>query len=366
MRILIVDTLYASFMASHYRERAGLADAPYETQWRSLMERFFGTGDAYSHHLKELGHEAHEFVVNCEPLQARWAAEHGVTLAPARYRGDRRGRERLVLAQAEAFAPDVCYVQNLEVLGDRTLDVLHRRALLVGQLSTEPPPDRRLRRYGLLVTPLPSLADALPRRGIPAHYMPLAFDTRVPARVGERPEPARWGAVFIGSLKPFRRWSSNRIVGAAAEAVPIDFWGYGERQWPRRSAVRRNYHGAAWGLDMYRVLRDSRIAVNRHGDVAGSEAANMRLFEATGMGTMLVTDKKKNLGDLFKEGTEVVAYTDAADLVEQVRHYLAAEDERAAIARAGRERTFRDHSYARRMAQLVEIIEPQLSSGSST
>lgn len=366
MRILIVDTLYAEFMASHYRERPGLANAPYDVQWRSLMERSFGTGDAYSHHLKGLGHEAHEFIVNCEPLQARWATEHDLRPATARYRGDRRGREQLVLAQAETYAPDVCYVQNLEVLSDKALGALGSRSLLVGQLSTEPPSLRRLRRYDLLVTPLPRLADALSRRGVPAAYMPLAFDTRVAERLGERTEPARWGAVFIGSLKRFRRWSSNRIVGTAAESAPIDFWGYGERQWPRRSAVRRNYHGTAWGLDMYQVLRDSRIAVNRHGDVAGTEAANMRLFEATGMGTLLVTDRKTNLGDLFSDGDEVVTYTDAAGLAHQIRHYLAEDDERAAIARAGRARTFRDHSYARRMAELTELIESHFGSGSST
>lgn len=366
MRILIVDTLYAAFVASHYGERPGLANASYDVQWRSLMERSFGTGDAYSHHLNSIGHEAHEFIVNCDPLQARWAAEHGVTPAPARYRGDRRGREQLILAQAEAFAPDVCYVQNLEVLSDTTLETLGSRSLLVGQLSTEPPSLRRLRRYDLLVTPLPSVADTLSKRGLAAAYMPLAFDTRVAELLGERTEPAQWGAVFIGSLKRFRRWSSNRIVGAAAESAPIDFWGYGERQWRRGSAVRRNYHGPAWGLDMYQVLRDSRVAVNRHGDVAGSEAANMRLFEATGMGTMLITDEKTNLGDLFTDGEEVVTYTDAAGLAERVRHYLAEEDERAAIARAGQTRTFRDHSYARRMAELAEILGPHLGSGSST
>jgi spore maturation protein CgeB len=305
--------------------------------------------------------------VNCDPLQARWAEEHGVATPHSRYRRDRRGRERLVLAQAEFFAPDVCFVQNLEVLSDRTLAELRSRALLVGQLSTEPPSLRRLQRYDLLVTPLPSLADALSRQGIATAYVPLAFDTRVVERLGEAAvDEALWGAVFIGSLRRFRRWSANRVVGAAAEAAPMDFWGYGQREWPRTSAVRRNYHGTAWGLDMYRVLRNSRVAVNRHGDVAGDEAANMRLFEATGMGTMLVTDRKRNLGDLFDEGAEVVTYGDADELAKLLRYYIGAEDERAAIARAVHARTLRDHSYTRRMAELTEIIESHLGSGSST
>ena len=78
MRIFIVDTHYPAFLESHYADRPGLADAPYDIQWRALMDRFFGTSDSYSHFLGELGHEAHEVVVNCEQLQRAWAREHGV------------------------------------------------------------------------------------------------------------------------------------------------------------------------------------------------------------------------------------------------------------------------------------------------
>ena len=39
-------------------------------------------------------------------------------------------------------------------------------------------------------------------------------------------------------------------------------------------------------------------------------ATNMRLFEATGCGAMLITDAKQNLGDLFSVGVEIVAYRD--------------------------------------------------------
>jgi spore maturation protein CgeB len=83
----------------------------------------------------------------------------------------------------------------------------------------------------------------------------------------------------------------------------------------------------------------------------------MRLYEATGVGTLLLTDEAKNLGELFEPGREVVTYADADDLAEKVRHYLAHEDERSAVARAGQERTLREHTYAERMRELVAILE---------
>jgi spore maturation protein CgeB len=292
-------------------------------------------------------------------LQARWAEENGVEIRPARFRGDRRGEEEVLLAQAEAFAPDVCYIQNLDELSARTLHRLGREAMLVGQLSTEPPKRRRLRGFDLLVTPMPFWVDRFRRQGIACEYMPLAFDTRAPEHLGPGHDEPSWDAVFVGSLKRFRRWSSNRVLGRAAARVRIDFWGYGAEQWSRSSPVRRHYHGNAWGLDMLRVLRDSRVAVNRHGDVSGDYASNMRLFEATGMGTLLITEAKRNLAELFVPGQEVVTYANEDELVDRIQHYLANEDERAAIAAAGRARTFEDHSYARRMGELAAIIESE-------
>ena len=78
MRVLIVDTYYPAFLKSHYSRSPELDAEPYAEQWRALMGTFFGVGDAYSHNLAALGHEAHEVVVNCAQLQSAWAREHGL------------------------------------------------------------------------------------------------------------------------------------------------------------------------------------------------------------------------------------------------------------------------------------------------
>ena len=56
---------------------------------------------------------------------------------------------------------------------------------------------------------------------------------------------------------------------------------------------------------MYGVLAHRR-SLNRHIDVAEDHANNMRLYEATGVGTLLLTDAKHILSDLFAIGEEVV------------------------------------------------------------
>jgi spore maturation protein CgeB len=96
--------------------------------------------------------------------------------------------------------------------------------------------------------------------------------------------------------------------------------------------------------------------VNCHIDLAGEYADNMRLFEAPGMGALLVTDWKVNLGEIYRVGDEVVAYRTPDECLELVEYYLTHEDERAAIARAGQARTLREHTYAHRAQELEKIM----------
>jgi spore maturation protein CgeB len=83
----------------------------------------------------------------------------------------------------------------------------------------------------------------------------------------------------------------------------------------------------------------------------------MRLYEATGVGTLLVTDRKDNLGDIFDVGKEVVAYGSREEAADLIHYYLAHPEEAEAIAKAGQMRTLRDHTYKKRMEELIPILD---------
>jgi hypothetical protein len=348
MRVLIVDTCYEPFLDSHYAA-PGPASRPYAEQWRALMDTFFGTADAYSHYLGELGHDAHEVVVNCVQLQEAWAREHGLA----------GSGEDVLLAQAEEFRPDVVYIQNLHVLSDAALDRFRSSGMFVaGQIASEAPPETRLRRYDLILTSFPHFVERFRRVGVASEYFRIGFDPRVLERLGT--VPLEHDVSFVGALNGIRHRRGNQAIARAARALPVDVWGYDLRGRPPWSPLRRRFHGPAWGIDMLRILAGSRIALNRHIGVAGQYANNMRLYETTGVGTFLLTDAKANLGDLFAVGEEVVAYRDADELVQQARRYLADDEARHAIAAAGQARTLRDHTDAVHKSELVKILDEHL------
>jgi spore maturation protein CgeB len=350
MRVLIVDTCYAAFLQAHYGRNPGLADRPYAEQWRSLMGTFFGTADAYSHNLRTLGHEAHEVVVDCVPLQAAWAREHDLAEV---------GPEETLLRQVEDFRPDVVYLQNLHVLSDATMAALRAGgAFVAGQIASEAPTDERLQMFDLLLTSFPHFVERFEAVGVPAEYFRIGFDPRVLEHLGD--PKRRHEVVFVGALNGIRHRRGNRVIARAARRLPVEFWGYDLRGWPPWSPIRRRYRGEAWGLEMFRILAASQVVLNRHIGAAGDYANNMRLYETTGVGSLLVTDAKRNLTDLFDPGSEVVAYRNAADLVAQVQRYLADEDARRETAAAGQRRTLRDHTYEVRMRELVAILQRHL------
>lgn len=85
---------------------------------------------------------------------------------------------------------------------------------------------------------------------------------------------------------------------------------------------------------------------------------NLRIFEALASGSMLLTDRLSagsGLSSLWREGRELITYTDAGDLVEHARHYLDHPAEAREIGRAGAT-WFKDHfDAARRRSAFLRL-----------
>jgi hypothetical protein len=190
--------------------------------------------------------------------------------------------------------------------------------------------------------------------GIDSEYFGIGFEPTLLDRLTKL--PSEYESVFVGGIADVHAQGTAVLEKVAAE-VELDTWGYGFESLPADSPLRKRFHGEAWGLEMYKIFRNAKIVINRHSSAAENFANNMRLYEATGVGAMLITDEKDNLDELFEVGSEVVPYRDADDLIGKIRYYLAHEDERLAIARAGQKHTLKDHTYLQRMKELEQIIE---------
>ena len=363
MKILILDSYYDNFLRTFYSHHPEVSKLKYKAHRALLMAQRFGTSDAYSYNLKKFEHEAQEIIANDERLQIKWARENGVKPLPLpRYLNyslkqtlGYDWRYKIIKAQVEHIKPDVLYIQEHNILSDAFIAKLKPLVkLIVGQVASPIPKQRTYKFYDLVLTSFPHFVERFRKRGIASEYFRLSFDERVLEEI--KSIDSKFNVTFVGGISKAHR-RGYELIKEISEHLPIELFGYGKETLDKASSTYQHHHGEVWGLDMYRTLAQSRITLNRHIDVAENYANNMRLYEATGMGACLVTDWKENLHTLFEPEKEVVTYRSADELVGKVKYLLANDKERAKIAKAGQERTLKEHNYHNRMRELLEILD---------
>jgi hypothetical protein len=89
----------------------------------------------------------------------------------------------------------------------------------------------------------------------------------------------------------------------------------------------------------------TKIGIDLHFSDSPMETGNMRMYEVPAHGLMLLCDKGglKAHEQIFQPDKEAVYYDSVEDAIEKIEYYLAHDDERERIARAGFARVHRDY-----------------------
>ncbi len=359
MRILIVDTLYPDFLKSLSFDPNGT----YEGELQKVLDRKFGTADFYSRNLKALGWDAVDVIANHDELQTKWCDENN------QISGLRA--QNKVLAQIQQSKPDVIFVQDLSFFNTDLMEHIGSRCLIAGQLSCPWPGDERVKQFDILYSSFPHYVPRIEALGVRAIYNPLAFESSVldifdwrasvEMAKSDRLPPRIHDCVFIGGVGNPSHWKYGmEVLETVAREIPtFKWWGYGIETLPVDSMLRQKYQGSAFGLDMYSILLQSKIALCRHGEVAEGYTNAMRVYESTGCGALMLTEESKNIWDLFSVN-EVATYLTPAHAVEKIKYYLANEEERSYVAANGQARCLRDHTYAIRMKRVSDVLTEML------
>jgi hypothetical protein len=193
-------------------------------------------------------------------------------------------------------------------------------------------------RYDVVFCAQRAAACRLPR----GEWLPLACD---PSLSEPSAQHGPWDVAFVGTEGGLPR---KFVLQALRERYP-------------RSCI-----GPAPHTQLMSIYRQAKIGFNYsiHEDV------NMRIFEVLGSGSLLLTnalpdDDLTQLG--LHEGRHLVLYHRLADIMTRIDAFLAQEETRVRIARAGMEVAHQRHTYIRRLQQLFEVISSRLGvKGSKT
>jgi len=355
-RCVFLNTYYPAFLENHYSQNPSLLQKSYAEQKASLQSQSFGDSDFYSEGLKAAGCHAEDLILNCNPLLTAWARENN-------FNGQ---AWEIIIEQIKRLEADVLYIQDMHMMTREMMMALRQHTKIIAGQNASPMGQIPIDCYDLLFSSYPFFVKRFREHGIPTYLQPLAFDPRVLNNIkktnfAEKPIQCS----FIGGLSQHHTdrygWLEYQV-----KETPLEFWGYGAESLPADSLIKQRHRGEAWGNEMFARLAASKITLNKQAkitfgaDTVDSYATNMRLYEATGCGALLITEHKENLSELFEIGKEIVAFRSNDECAALIRYYLSNPNEAEAIAVAGQKRTLRDHTYQKRMQQTAEVLERHL------
>jgi len=272
-----------------------------------------------------------------------------------------RYRERCLEEMVARFRPDVLFMIRGNSVSAECLQRLKNRygiAHTVGWWVKDPRPnDRQL----LEDCRLYDHYFCIHRHGYsesdPIRYLPaLGLERRPPLPLEGAPAPARSReVVLVGG------WSKRRdaFVRALLD-LPLTIVGPG---WKKRKRLEvahwdKVLASQLWGKDVDDLYRSAKIVINvTSWDPAVLTGLNLRVCDVPALGAFLLTDDAPELEEFVTRGTEIATFSTPEELREKVLHYLAHEDEREVVARAGQRRAATGmETYAEKMARVLDAI----------
>jgi len=118
-----------------------------------------------------------------------------------------------------------------------------------------------------------------------------------------------------------------------------------------------NIQGAIPFADTFHVYKNTKINLNLQNENRFSTQVTSRTFEILGCGGFQLTMRTPAVERLFTHGRHLVMSASPAETVELVDYYLAHEEERRAIAAAGRAAVLAAHTYDKRAAYMLACLE---------
>ncbi len=183
----------------------------------------------------------------------------------------------------------------------------------------------------------------------PSTHHPVAADDRFKADLS-----------FLGNRLPDREARVEQFFLEPAARLPGRSFLIGGNGWetkPMPPNVRHIGHVYTRDHNAFNTSPLAVLNIARDSMATTGFSPATRVFEAAGAGACLITDAWVGLELFLQDGVEVLVARDGKDVTE---HVEALTPERAkAIGDAGRARILRDHTYARRGAQVDAILKEE-------
>jgi spore maturation protein CgeB len=403
-RFIKVTSFYKNFLESYYESNQDIVTLSYDDQYQHLMEQGYGYSNYFPLYLRQnYSISGTELIHNAWHMQNAWAAEHGLKLSG----------NKLLLEQLKKYKPEILFIQDSANFSAAFIQKIREEIpsikLLIGHCCAPYNSEsiEAFRHYDVILACSERFLEDFKKLNINSYLFPHAVESSLIENMRGNPDPVN-EIIFIGSLlyrTGFHKTRISYIEEILRNNLPLRIFGQLEadpfhtlkmkqaayltvkvlsalniksiyensslqkigqlEEMPRKnkysSSIQKSIRNiSVFGKEMLETIAAYSIGYNQHAEVAGDYAANVRMFEVCGAGTLLVTDHKKNIHTLFEPDSEILTYKSKEECVEKLRWAINNPIEARKIAMAGQQRAIRDHSVEKRVDLLHEIIQKEL------
>lgn len=385
MKVLMLWKYYPPYLTYFYDKNPAVIKLPFEEHREKILDDHFGWPCDLSRYMNQQGIPTEFIIANAENLQKKWAEENKFISY-----SEKGWEKEIAMEQIKYLQPDVLWIPSIfDYFGDfvkSALPYCKKAITWVGSPFIE---KIDVSGFSVLLTESPNTFRSIQKQFEQVIVTKPFFNSEILEKIGHIEK--KYDMTFVGGITPNHSKRAELLAYLIKNGIDLKVFGYYEQPrsgWQsallqaaghilkrrdvrsgldvlKHSFVQTDYQrnveiiksvhqGPIFGLDMYRTLAESRITLNVHIDVAGTHAGNIRMFEATGVGTCLLTEHSENINEIFKPGEEVLTYKSKEDLLQIVREMLTQNEKVEQIAKAGQKKTLQSHT----MERMFNDIQP--------
>ena len=356
MKIVLHAEYYEKYL-EHFYAHNNCDGLSYLEHLNKLLDDYFGSFVSYHRHFEKIGYQSNLIIANDFNLQNKWLVENGFN-----FKANSNTKHQVVLLQVQKINPDLFFMGSMfEYYGD----FLGKISLITKNIFTwiacPYPKNLNFSFVKCVISSHSKFIKKFKQQGIQGEVLAAAFDSDILNKLSF--ETNKSEVSFIGGLGTIHKERVDSLKSLIKKDISLDLYGYGLRK-PLislfKSPLEKIYKGELWGMEMYNKLACSNISLNFHIKEADGQSGNMRMYEATGCGSLLLTESTKDLNNLFEPYKEVVPYDSIPDLKEKINYYSKNKKEAQKIAKSGQKKCLEKHGYNFRIIEFDGLIKKHL------
>jgi spore maturation protein CgeB len=377
-KILRISSVYPTLI-NDLKKKIDYKNLGYEELLKKIFDQKYSVSNNLTKNFNKKGYKCVEIINNINFLQKKWYKKYG----------SKKSNEDILTQQIKFYKPSIIFIANVNLISKKKIDELRKLNFikLIFCFHCAPISKKMIKNFSnidFILTCTEGYKKKFSKvTGKPVFLIQHAYSNETVIKYNSRKRDI--DVTFIGSLFINKKLHLERIEiiydllkKFDNRFIAINFSNYFFIHliiFIMKSLFNKDFYKKnllyklmfvyffsnkpIFGTSMFEIFNKSKILVNMHIEDT-KYAGNMRLFEGTGSGCLLLTDKKKDLKKLFKLNHEIVVYKDKDDLITKIKFFLKNNITLSRIAKNGRNKTLKSHNYEKRLNILDKIIKKNL------